>query len=105
MNSWVRIPKAPKPSVTIHRATLTFAFVTAFVVGAAFMAMVGIYPATVRPAKVFFGLVSAGAWLFSTFNPMEIDPISQISREATRRLNVLGASFACFYVLLDAWAG
>jgi glucan phosphoethanolaminetransferase (alkaline phosphatase superfamily) len=104
MNAWVRILKDSKP-LKIHHATLAFAFVTAFVVGAALMVLVGMHPATIKPAKIFFGLVSAGAWLFSTFNPMEIDPTSQISREATRRLNVLAASFACFYILLDAWAG
>lgn len=104
MNSSVRFHQNQEPPVKIHRATLTFAFVTAFLIGAAFMVMIGIYPASIKPAKAFFGIVSAGAWLFSTFNPREVDPVSQISREATRRLNVLAASFAVFYILLDTWA-
>lgn len=105
MEPLVRIQKCPDTPVKINRATLTFAFVTTFVAGAALMALIGIYPAAIKPAKTIFGLGSAAAWLFSTFNPREVDPVSQISREATRRLNVIAACLACFYVLLDTWAG
>lgn len=104
MESQVRVQKETSGPIEMNRGTVTFIFVTAFVFGTAFMIMIGIYPEAIKPAKTFFGLLSPMAWLISAFNPREVDPVSQISREATRRFNVLGASCALFYFMLDTWA-